>query len=486
MNNIRQNVGIKTTIQTSIIITPEMKQSLAMLQMPLHELTTEINSILENNPLLELIDNELQTDTDDQSDSEVDRKEDIADTVTSDEWQEYIGYDIKDDISYTPAKEDEFYDYEQYLSDTPTLYEHLMTQLKSSGIADEIMFIGEFIIGNLSDEGYFTLDKEESAKELNLEVDTDIDLDVDLELFDKVLSVIKSFDPVGVAAETLNESIFIQIALLGEPKVYLDLIKELLNNYSDLLINYRYEDILKKMRIERDTFDYLLLLIKKTDPKPGLNYASSSTDYITPDVYILREKNNFEISINESGLPAFKLNKYYINMFNKSSHDKESKQYVKDKIRNALWVIESLQKRQSAIRRVVTALIDVQREFLMNGIDYIKPLKLKDISEITGLHESTISRVTSGKYAMTEHGLIELKSFFVKSIDNGGEDISTTKIKSVLKDLIDKEDPNKPFSDQRLVEELSVAGLIIARRTVAKYRDELNIKTMSQRKRLKG
>ena len=122
----------------------------------------------------------------------------------------------------------------------------------------------------------------------------------------------------------------------------------------------------------------------------------------------------------------------------------------------------------------------------MQGIDYIKPLKLKDISEITGLHESTISRVTSGKYAMTEHGLIELKSFFVKSIDNGGEDVSTTKIKSVLKDLIDKEDPNKPFSDQRLVEELSTVGLTIARRTVAKYRDELNIKTMSQRKRLKG
>jgi len=489
MNNLRQNIVLKTTVQQNIVITQEMKQSLAMLQMPLQELTTEINIIIENNPLLEVIEKEIlfdddnDNDSDSDSDNDVDNIEqqnninDIAETITSSDWQEYIGYDIKDDISYMPSIDDDLLNYEQFVSAKPSLYEHLLLQLKSLGIKGDAFIIGEFIIGNLSDEGYFLLDKEVIISEL--------DIDIDIEHFEEILSIIKSFDPIGVAAESLNESILIQITALGVDSVYIELTDELLRNYTDFLMSYKYDKILKAMSIERDTFDYILSLIKKTDPKPGLHYSSSGINFVTPDVYIVRNGDKFDIMLNEHGLPAFKLNRYYLHMLKKSAIDKEAKQYIRDKVRNAVWVIESLQKRKNAIERVVMALIDIQKDFLTDGINYIKPLKLKDISEITGLHESTVSRVTSGKYAMTEHGMIELKSFFVKSIDTDDGDISTTKVKSNLKDIIDKETVDNPLSDQRLVELLGELGINIARRTVAKYRDELNIKTMSQRKRLR-
>lgn len=481
MNNIRQNIDVKNTLQTTVYITPQMKQSLAILQMPLQELSQEMSNILEENPVLEVIENDGDDFSDDINNdfdnefSDDNDKSDMIETISSDDWKEYIGYEKSDDISYRHLNDNEGFNYEQFVSSTNTLYEHLIKQLKVLGLNEEELKIGEHIIGNLSDDGYFRLDIDECCEELN----------VDAETFEYVLSLIQKFDPAGIASQTLQECIITQMIDAGCEKVYAEFAEEILSKYSSELSSYKYDVILKNMSIERDTFDYILLLIKKTDPRPGLNFSGSETKFITPDVFIVPNGEKFDIILNEAGLPPVRLNSYYAKMLNNTTIDGDSKQYIKDKVKNALWVIESLQKRQKAIYKVVKAIADFQGDFLKHGITKLKALKLKDIADVTELHESTVSRVTSGKYAMTNHGLIELKSFFAKSVVSEDGDMSTNVVKTKIKELIDNESLDDVLSDQKIVELMDSKGIKIARRTVAKYREEMNIPTMSQRKRLR-
>ncbi|MDE7033568.1 MAG: RNA polymerase factor sigma-54, partial [Mucispirillum sp.] len=356
------------------------------------------------------------------------------------------------------------FDLEQVIGAKESLYEHLMYQLNINIIDKEERRIGEYIIGNLSEDGYFRIEIYDACSELNAEES----------LFEKVLNIIKTFTPSGIASSSLQECIITQIKDMNCDAVYVDLAEELLAGYSAELAAFKYNDILKDMSIERDTFDYLLQLIKKTDPRPGLNFSSSDTKFIIPDVFIVQNEENFDIIVNEKGLPNIRLNNYYIKMLQGSNLDSEAKSYIKDKVKNAVWVIESLQKRQKAIYKVVKAIADYQGEFLQHGISMLKPLKLKYIAEATGLHESTVSRVTSGKYAMTKHGLIELKSFFSKSLESQDGDMSIGVIKQKIKELIDEENKEVCLSDQRIVELMEEKGIKIARRTVAKYRDEMN------------
>ena len=494
MNNINQNLDIKTSLQTTVFITPQMKQSLAILQMPILELEQEISAILEENPVLEVaedggdefndiedyddIDNYESNTQDDEvieKTSDDDNLNNLVEKVTGDDWDEYIGYEKLDDVSYKSNNDENNFDLEQVIGAKESLYEHLMYQLNIV-VTDETKWkIGEYIIGNLSEDGYFRVDFSQACEELN----------VSMELFEEVLSIIKTFTPSGIASSTLQECIITQIKDMKCDDVYVEFASELLRDYSTELAAFKYDDILKGMSIERDTFDYLLSLIKKTDPRPGLNFTGGDTKFVTPDVFIVPNEENFDIIVNDKGIPNIRLNNYYIKMLQGTNLDSEAKSYIKDKVKNAVWVIESLQKRQKAIYKVVKAIADYQGDFLQNGITSLKPLKLKDIAEVTGLHESTVSRVTSGKYAMTKHGLIELKSFFSKSLESESGDMSIGVIKQKIKELIDNEDKETCLSDQRIVEIMEEKGIKIARRTVAKYRDEMNIPTMSQRRRLR-
>ncbi len=485
MNNLRQNIDLKNSMQQSVFITPQMKQSIAMLQMPIQELVNEIATILEANPVLEHIEYENDFDdyntdgsddnkTDSEPDGEV--KPDIAETISSDDWDEYIGYDKLDDISYKPLGGNEGVDFEMFTSSEESLYDFLLNQLKVARLTIQEKEIGEFIIGNLSDDGYFRLDISESCNEL----------DIELEEFEHVLDVIKTFEPIGIASENICECVVTQLKELDIDQVYIDLVCELLTDYSAELAAFKYEEILRKMSIERDTFNYLLEIIKKTDPRPGLNYKDSDIKVVVPDIFIVPNGEKFDILLNEGGIPTVRLNSYYTKMLKDASLDNDSKQYIKEKVKNAVWVIESLQKRQKAIYKVAQVLIDTQADFIKNGDDMLKPLKLKEVAEITELHESTVSRVTAGKYAMTPRGMIELKSFFSKGLDSSEGDMSIVLIKSKIKSLIEAEKPTEPLSDQKIVDILDSEGIKIARRTVAKYRDEMNILTMSQRKRLRG
>lgn len=485
MNNLRQNIDIKNSLQTTVFISPQMKQSLAMLQMPITELSQEISAILEENPVLETADSESVADIDFQdSDSDSDMPEDtstedktseMAETVTGEDWEEYIGYEKADDISYKPMNDEDSIDFEQFIGSTDTLFSHLMKQLSLCDFSEAEKNTGEYIIGNLDEDGYFRADPDKAALELGVSRD----------LFLKVLKEIKTFDPSGIASSSLKECVVTQMLDGGCEEVYAEFAAQILEEYSTELSSFKYDEILKGMSIERDTFDYILSLMKKTDPKPGLSFSSVGVKFVTPDVFIVPKDEGFDVILNESGIPAVHLNNYYLKMIKTPSLDTESKQYIKEKIKNAVWVIESLQKRQKAIYKVVKAITEHQGDYLRHGSDKLKPLRLRDIAEATELHESTVSRVTSGKYAMTANGLVELKSFFAKSLEGDDGDTSVGVVKNKIKDIIDKEDPRDPLSDQRIVEIMGENGIQIARRTVAKYRDQMNIPTMSQRKRLR-
>jgi RNA polymerase sigma-54 factor len=469
----RLNLEISGKLSQKLHITPQMKQSLSILQMPLTDLLQELNTFLAENPVLE--ETEEQPDEEKTENKEETEEKDAKDDVSSEDlekidWEEL--YRDSGEISYTPS-DDEGYDLEKFVSGHENLYGHLLYQLKVLGCEPDILRAGEYIIGSLSEEGYFDLEIEEVCDYAG----------VDEATAEEALKLIQTFDPAGIASRTLRECIAVQLKSFGAEQVYIDFIAELLENHEKDLIAYRYDDIKASLSIEDDTFDYMLFLMRKTDPKPGLNFSRDTNHAVTPDVYIVKKDGEYDIILNEDGMPTLRMNSYYLSLLKNKELDGGTKEYIEEKVKNAIWLIKSLNKRQKAIYKVVKVLTEVQSDFLERGVDFLKPLKLKDIAEETGLHESTVSRVTSGKYAMTEQGLFELKSFFVKGLDTDDGDMSTQKVKSMIKSIVDAENPEKPHSDQKIVELLNGEGIKIARRTVAKYRDEMNIPTKSQRKR---
>ncbi|BAI80514.1 DNA-directed RNA polymerase sigma 54 factor [Deferribacter desulfuricans SSM1] len=456
------DVSVNTKLSQKLLITPQMKQSLNILQLPMFELTQELNGILEENPVLEEVVNKediLKNDTE-----EVDA---YLKELQKVEWESFFS---DDEYKYYVA-EDEDINFEKFVSKKPDLYSHLLFQLNISGLKDEDYRIGEYIIGNLTENGYFRLDIDESVEYLG----------VTKEKFLEVLKRIQQFEPSGIAARDLKECLLIQLRDFNVSDVDIYYISELLENYEDELINNDYSKILKELEIEKSYFDYLLNLIKRVDPKPGLKF-SDSTVYVIPDVYVIKTKNGLEVKLNEEHIPSIKLNSYYLKMLKNNNLDENTKEYVENKIKNALWIIKSLNQRKKAILQVVEFIVEHQKKFFMEGDNRLKPLKLKDVSEATGLHESTVSRVTSNKYLACEYGIFEIKNFFIKGFDTANGAVSVDDIKELIKDIIDKEDKRKPFSDEKIVEILAKKGIKIARRTVAKYRDELGIPATSKRK----
>lgn len=460
------NLGLQTKLAQKLLITPQMKQSLSILQMPITELVQELNTYLEDNPVLE----EIQ-EGEEKAAEEREADESFEDDLLKVDWDEL--YRDNEELQYTPSS-DEGYDFEKFIGRTDNLFEHLTFQLKILGLGKEAERIGEYIIGNLSEDGYFRTPCSEVAEQI----------DCDEKEAEKVLSAIRGFEPSGIASANLKDCIKSQLEDFGTEEVYIELVAELLENYEEELINFKYSDIMKSIGIEQDTFEYLLFLIRKTDPKPGLSFQKGENRHVVPDVYIVRKGEDFDIVLNEDGMPSLRTSAYYMRLLKSANVDAKAKEYLEEKIKGAVWLIKSLNKRQKAIYRVVRAIIDAQKPFFLGNVRFLSPLKLKDIAEVTELHESTVSRVTAGKYAMTDGGVMELKSFFVKGLDtSGGDDVSTDRVKEMLKGIIDEEPEGNPLSDQKIVEILQKKGIKIARRTVAKYRDELNIPTKSQRKK---
>ncbi|MBU5425905.1 RNA polymerase factor sigma-54 [Tissierella pigra] len=443
-----------------LIMTPELRQAIELLQFNSLELKEYITNELEENPMLESAGANEEFEN-------LDKYKDDNDI----DWKEYL--EKYDDISYRAQvdKNVKEYNYESFISHGPTLREHLLSQLSLISLENKEYKIGENIIYNIDENGYLSTSIEDIAKFMKSNI----------EEAKILLDIIQAFDPVGVGARDLKECLLIQ---LRDRKDVHPCTQTIIEDYLEDIGYNRVQKISKELGLElvevQDICDY----IKNLEPKPGRTFRGESGDarYITPDAEIKLVDGEFVVIINDSTGPKLNINNYYKELM-KSEGDKDTIDFLNEKFNSAMWVIRSIEQRRSTIRKVIESILKFQMDFFIEGEKSLKSLTLKDVAEDIEMHESTISRATNGKYVQTPRGLFELKYFFSSGILSEEGELSSTSIKVTLKEIIDNENNKKPYSDQKIAELLKEKGINISRRTVAKYRDELNIPSSTIRKR---
>ena len=359
--------------------------------------------------------------------------------------------------------------FENFARSANTLAEHLEEQLRMAADDPHVRTVGEAIIGNIDEDGYLRCALDEIAKNTAASL-------ADVE---KVLALIQSFDPPGIAARNPQECLLIQLRAdpLPDPVAV-----EIVEQHFEALERLRYADIAKTLKLSLERIMEAVEEIQALEPKPGRRFGAADTRYITPDVFVYKMGDGYTVVLNEDGIPRLRVNSLYRSLLRGSGQ--EAKQYVEQKLRSAIWLIKSVHQRQRTLYRVTESIVKFQREFLDKGLSFLRPLSLRDVGEDVSMHESTISRVTTNKYVQTPQGLFELKYFFHSGITTGdGDKVSSLSVKKMISDLLEGEEAGKRLSDQEIAQILKGRGLIIARRTVAKYREELGL-LASHRRRL--
>jgi len=437
-------------------LTPELIQSIQILQLSNFDLIEYVKSELVENPILENAKSLDETQP-------IDIQEKLRESDFEAERFRQFEYSADDEEDHT---------YEQYVSREETLTDHLLLQLSLSKIKSDEAAIGRYIIEAIDDNGYLTMSLEEVAEALG----------EDIEKVDHVLDVIQNFDPVGVGARDLRECLVIQLSARG---MLTEEIEYVIYNMLEELANKKFAVIAKQLGLKKEDVQELSDLIKTLDPKPGRAYGSGKeTNYIVPDIILENHHGEFELSSNFKSSPKLRVSSYYDKLVQEAAHDGELKKYINEKFNSAVWLIKSIEQRRRTIYDVSEAIFKHQEEFFQKGEKYLKPLTLRQIAEELGIHESTVSRTINGKYIQSPRGIYELKYFFSTGISTGdGGSVSSSSIKSVIKDLIKSEDEKKPYSDQEIADILKRRDIEISRRTVAKYRESLGILSSSKRKR---
>ncbi len=447
--------------EQKLIMTPELRQAIELLQFTSLELDEYLEGQIEKNPLLEM---EELKDSQENVEEQSKENEEI-------DWKEVI--ENYDDISYKPQneKDEKEYTYENFVSYSPSLKEHLLVQIKLIFTDEKDIEIGETLIDYIDENGYFKGEIKEIGQELNLEGE-------DVE---NVLNRIQTLDPVGVGARDLRECLIIQ---LKEKKIKKPSIYKVIENHLEDIAKNRLQNISKKLDIELIEVQEICDLIKTLEPKPGRGYSGEEKDvkYITPDIILREIDGEYVILLNDITAPRLNINRYYKELITKSK-DANTADYLKGKLNSAMWIIKSIEQRRMTIYNVVKSILKHQEDFLKKGEKALKPLTLKEVADDINVHESTVSRAVNGKYMQAPNGLFELKYFFSSGVSSNKGDVSAISIKAIIKDLIEKEDVKKPLSDQKITDILKGKGISISRRTVAKYRDELNIPSSTLRKR---
>jgi RNA polymerase sigma-54 factor len=470
---------LHTKLVQKLILTPSLQQAIKMLPMSTLELADLLNQEMVENPLLEEVPTEELQPAEQQQQQEKPADQQPADK--GDAWDdadyEYFFGDYLDDgyRSRTPSEVKELPPIENTLSTAASLSDHLLWQLSLQTDDDRLKEIGRAIIGNLDDDGYLVASVEEIAAMGEWPVG-------DVE---RALQHVQTFDPIGVAARDLQECLWLQIRLLGLEGTPTE---KIVTEHLRLLQNHQVPEIARKLGISLEDLKEHVEIIRNLDPKPGSRYNPSQSQYVIPDVYVVKVEDQYVAALNEEGLPQLRISPVYRRLLDKTGagggeQNDETRAYVKDKFRSALWLIKSVDQRQKTIHKVATSIINFQREFLDQGIEYLRPLVLRDVANDIGMHESTVSRVVNNKYMHTPQGVFELKYFFHSGISSSyGESVSSVTIKQRIRKIIENEDPRKPLSDSKIVSILQKEGLMLARRTIAKYREELKIPTSNQRK----
>lgn len=454
--------GLQLEQKQQLIMTPELRQAIEILQLPSFELNQLIEQELQKNPMIDLIEEQFTNE-------ELD-KESQEDTKEID-WEKYFDHN---DTYYGGQREvnDQEYNQENYVKDSITLKEHLQFQLHISVVKPKYKKIGEYIIECIDNNGYLTVDIEEIAQILNEKL-SDVE---------NILYLIQSFDPSGVGARNLRECLSIQ---LKQMNYWDERMKKIIYNHLEDLANNRFQRISKKLGISCKEIQDIKDFIKTLEPKPGRIFATDQdVRYIIPDAYIKKIGDEYLVIINDSANPRLRINHFYKTLLKQEDKSSLTSKYLKEKLESAMWLIKSIEQRRSTLYNVVSSILEVQKDFFEQGVTALKPLTLKEIAEKLEIHESTVSRATNGKYVQTPKGLFELKYFFNSGIESkSGDMMASQGIKNMIKEIIEREDSSKPISDQKIADILKDKGIKISRRTVAKYRDEMGIASSSKRKR---
>lgn len=492
-------------LSQKLIMTPQLQQAIKLLQLSRLELQQSLTQHLLENPLLD----EIQAEAEEAEAAAAEGKAEDSSTPMAQEtteeagtpeergspeefsasgWEEYFGSDRRaGDSEYPSSSQDEFPSYEQTVAKATSLEEHLLWQLSLSGLSEREKAIGRLLIGNLDDDGYLRIALAEVVTGSEFAESE----------AESVLKDIQTFDPTGVGARDLPECLLLQLGHLGKnpmgslgarPGALKGAVVEgiILHHLKDLE-KKQYAKIAKALNITVEEVFEATKLIGDLEPKPGRPFTNTQNYVIVPDVFVVKNEGEWVVLLNDDGLPRMRISPYYKQLMTAGDGGTaETKSYLDEKLRAAQWVIRSIDQRNKTIVKVVTSIVKFQEQFFEQGIEHLRPLVLKQVAEDIGMHESTISRVTANKYMYCPQGMLELKFFFnagLQRADQPSDMMSSVSVREMIRKMIAEEDTQRPLKDEEIAARLKIQQVLIARRTVAKYRAEDNIPSASQRKR---
>ncbi|HDP7270345.1 TPA: RNA polymerase factor sigma-54 [Escherichia coli] len=473
--------GLQLRLSQQLAMTPQLQQAIRLLQLSTLELQQELQQALESNPLLEQIDTHEEIDTRETQDSET---LDTADALEQKEMPEELPLDASWDTIYTAGTpsgtsgdyiDDELPVYQG--ETTQTLQDYLMWQIELTPFSDTDRAIATSIVDAVDDTGYLTVPLEDILESMG-------DEEIDIDEVEAVLKRIQRFDPVGVAAKDLRDCLLIQLSQFDKTTPWLEEARLIISDHLDLLANHDFRTLMRVTRLKEDVLKEAVNLIQSLDPRPGQSIQTGEPEYVIPDVLVRKHNGHWTVELNSDSIPRLQINQHYASMCNNARNDGDS-QFIRSNLQDAKWLIKSLESRNDTLLRVSRCIVEQQQAFFEQGEEYMKPMVLADIAQAVEMHESTISRVTTQKYLHSPRGIFELKYFFSSHVNTeGGGEASSTAIRALVKKLIAAENPAKPLSDSKLTSLLSEQGIMVARRTVAKYRESLSIPPSNQRKQL--
>jgi len=447
----------------NLIMTPQLQQAIKILQLATIELDQYIQDQIESNPVLEISHDSENKDIDGEN----------RQTDEGIDWKEYTkGLKNSGDAKGVYNKDDDF-NYENFIPKDTTLQEHLLFQSHVTFLDERYKKIAEYIIYNLNDNGYLNLSIEEIAEDLSLEYN----------IVESILKIIQTFDPPGIAARSLKESLLIQLTHMD---IRDDNIIKIIEDFLQEIAENKYPYIAKQMGIPTSRVQAISDFIKTLEPKPGRAFAPFNKNYVVADATIKKVGDEYVVILNDRNTPRLIIRDDYRKLISSEKDDGETSKFLNDKLNSAMWLIRSIEQRRQTIYKVIEMILKKQKDFFQYGKKHLKPMTLREVADEIDVHESTVSRATNGKYVETPLGIFELKYFFSSGVERSdGQGISAESIKKYINEIINKEDPYRPLSDDKICQQLTDKGIHISRRTVAKYRDDLCIPSSSKRKRYK-
>ena len=489
---MKAGLSQSTQLKQELKINPRLYQAMDLLYMPLLDLQQHLKQELLNNPFLDMVEPEEDEEESEEETTETETQPEAEEKANNDEidWEEILldGFDAG---GRREEHEEREY-YEPVTVDTRDLSDHLLDQISLLELTPRQAFLADEFIGNINEDGYLACALDDLLNAVNdtvvkaaEEIDRETD---DLPLYtrpeiEEMLATIQSLDPPGVGARDLRECLMLQLKEAGlEQSVPYRLVRDCFEE----LINHRWSEISKRFGISPTDVQKAADEIKKLDPKPGLVYSAASDNYIIPDLIVDKIDGKYHVFLNDANLPRLKLSRAYQEIArDKKKFEGENKEFISSKLNSANWMIQAIEQRRQTMLKVMNYIVDRQRDFFEKGVQHLKPLTLREVAEVISMHESTVSRVTNEKFVQTPRGVLPLKFFFSSGLSTtAGEDVSARGIKAQIEKLVSDEDPKHPLTDQAIVNILKESGVQIARRTVAKYRDQLGVLSARMRKRV--